>query len=137
MNAELCNVFGCNDDAEYIVVHDGQTAAACFNHTYDLHGQPGFAIFSIRELLYAPEPVKVVRDPNYRTLQSPEATFYFHKDVALSQAKLIRDTITAQMRRSIPQFSHIPIHTVQDAREFILDNVAGPANQVLFDMEFV
>lgn len=77
-----------------------------------------------------------MRDNDTMTLSSPEADFFFSKEVNLSQAKLIRDTITAQMRGTIPSTKGIPIVDEVDAHNFIMEHLAGPAQRVNFSMRF-
>jgi hypothetical protein len=78
-----------------------------------------------------------LRDNEIMTLVSPEAKFFFSKEVELSQAKLIRDTITAQMRGTIPSTRGIRITSEVDAHNFIMEHLAGPAQRVNFSMEFI
>lgn len=78
-----------------------------------------------------------LRDHEIMTLSSAEAKFFFSKEVNLSVAKLIRDTITAQIRGTIPATKGIRIRTEVDARNFIMEHLAGPAQRVNFSMEFI
>jgi hypothetical protein len=77
------------------------------------------------------------RDNEIMTLTSPVALFFFSKEVELSLAKLIRDTITAQIRGTIPSTKGYRIHNVADARNYILENLAGPVQRVNFSMSFI
>ena len=74
-----------------------------------------------------------LRDFEYHTLISPAGRFFFSKEVILSQAKLIRDAITAQVMNPNPALPEIRCQT--DAQQYSLSNIAGPASKVNFSVE--
>jgi hypothetical protein len=74
-----------------------------------------------------------LRDHEYRTLISPAGRFIFSKEVSLSQAKLIRDTVTAQCLRRDPALP--AIRTSDDAKRHVFSHVAGPTSLVNFTVE--
>jgi len=73
-----------------------------------------------------------LRDFEYHTLTSPAGRFFFSKEVILSQAKLIRDAITAQVMNPNPALPNIRTET--DAQQYILNNISGPASQANFSV---
>ena len=73
------------------------------------------------------------RDHEFRTLTSAAGRFTFSKETPLSQAKLIRDTVTSQILK--PNTSLPSIHTEEDAQAFMLSHVAGPTVKVGFGFE--
>lgn len=79
---------------------------------------------------------KTKRDSEMMTLTSAVGRFFFSKEISLSHAKLIRDTVTAQKRHTIPSGNQYPIYDADDARTFISEFVGGPLQRVWFDVEF-
>lgn len=74
------------------------------------------------------------RDNDYYVLTSAVGKFTFSKEVVLSHAKLIRDSVTAQ--RLKPQPGLMLIRSAHEATTFMLEHVAGPASRVNFDVVF-
>lgn len=57
--------------------------------------------------------------------------FVFARDVVLSRAKLVRDSVMGQILS--PDRKCVSISNADEAREFMREDVGGPASQVLFD----